>query len=57
MILGDDESSSETTREPNSEGCVWSPVSIGASTLLVAGRTYMPRANVIGQQLLEFEYP
>ena len=44
-------------REPKSEGCVWPLVSIGLSTLLVAGRTYVPRANVIGQQPLEFEYP
>jgi hypothetical protein len=30
---------------------------MGFSTLLVAGRTYVPRANEIGQQPLEFEYP
>ena len=57
MIAGDEESSSEMTREPKSEGCVWLPVSIGLSELLVAGRTYVPRANGIGQQQLEFEYP
>ena len=56
-IVGDEASSSEMIREPKSDGCVWLPVSIGLSVLLVAGRTYVPRANEIGQQLLEFEYP
>ena len=43
------------TREPNSEGCVWPPVLIGSSRLLVAGRTFVPRESVLGQQLLSFE--
>ena len=44
-------------REPKSEGFVWLPVSIGLSELFVAGRTYVPDANGVGQQLPEFEYP
>ena len=38
MTFGDEESSSETIREPKSEGWVWLLVSIGSSELFVAGR-------------------
>ena len=44
-------------REPRSEGLVSPLVTIGLSALLVAGRTYVPVPNEIGQQPLEFEYP
>ena len=57
MISGDEASWIEMTREPKSEGCVWSRVSIGSNALLLAGRTYVPRAYVTLQQKLEFEYP
>jgi hypothetical protein len=39
MTDGEEESSSEMTLAPRSDGLVWLPVSIGLSALLVAGRT------------------
>jgi hypothetical protein len=39
MTFGAEESSSETIREPRSEGWVWLEVSIGLRVLLLAGRT------------------